>query len=66
MKKNVKMANVIEPMIWLCVLLISACSQQEYDVGVSLPEKVTNKDAQRFVEALKASTDQHHIWFRKD
>ena len=62
MKKNVKMANVIAPMIWLCVLLICACSQQEYDVGVSLPEKVTNKDAQRFVEALNASTDQQPVF----
>ena len=62
MKKNVKMANVIAPMIWLCVLLICACSQQEYDVGVSLPDEVTNRDAQRFVEALNASTDQQPVF----
>lgn len=62
MKKNVKMANVIAPMIWLCVLLICACSQQEYDVGVSLPDEVTNRDAQRFIEALNASTNQQSVF----
>jgi hypothetical protein len=46
-------------MIWLCVLLACACNQLENDVGLSLPDEVTNREAQRFIDALNASTDQH-------
>ena len=61
-KQKVKMTNLVSLMIWVCVLLVCACNQLENDVGLSLPEKMTNKEAQRFIDALNASADQQPVF----
>ncbi len=62
MKRNVKKTNIVSPMIWLCVLLACACNQLENDAGLLLPDEVTNREAQRFIDALNASTDQQPVF----
>ncbi|WP_044078364.1 hypothetical protein [Prevotella sp. oral taxon 317] len=62
MTRNVKKTNIVSPMIWLCVLLVCACNQLENDAGLSLPDEVTNREAQRFIDALNASTDQQPVF----
>ncbi len=62
MKRNVKKTNIVSPMIWLCVLLACACNQLENDAGLLLPDEVTNREAQRFIDTLNASTDQQPVF----